>query len=355
MILTKSPYYLSIPWTSSVVSGTVTKFILHIFVWKGDKATGPGLPTYEEESVNPLGLTAVNKVNISPYINDVLTVSTNQGNNTSIINGECAVWVKTRVVYYIDGVAIAPEYTATDLAVRGYGYGIEGENTSIPSNGVLSDFTNVNVSSQSKFMLHFKISQYSSTDISIISFPDNNINLNTTIALTTSSIQMIKKAFVNCSEAGTDTYIEIKKGNALVHTLNIKEELRYTPFDCFFVNKQGALYPITFFKEKVTSLKVSSENFESSNGQASGGVHQNATYNKNGVTSFKAKTGFISESNNDLIKQLLLSEKVWILEGAVFNPVNVASSSIEYKSRQKDRLLDYEIDFTFAYNEINNQ
>ena len=355
MILTKSPHYITVPWLSPSSATTPSKYVLKIYVWSGSKSAPPSTATYEEENLNPLGLTGSIDINISPYVNDVLTLSLNTATSTTVLFGVSALWVKTEVIYYLGTVAQPPEFVSTSLASAGYGYGIEGKNPTVPSNNVLANGSIVNVSKNSTFTLPFLISESATVTTTVISYPSNNINYTITAAATNQSYQLIQKAVVVVSEALTDTYIEVKRAGVLIHTLNIKEELRYTPFDCYFKNKFGVLQSITFFKEKITSLKVNSESFESSIGQASDGVHQNSVYNKNGVTSFKAKTGFISETNNELIKQLLLSEKVWILEGVLFNPVNVSSSSIEYKSRQKDRLLDYEIDFTFAYNEINNQ
>ena len=131
-------------------------------------------------------------------------------------------------------------------------------------------------------------------------------------------------------------------------------EIRNNPFDVYFINKYGAFYSITFFKEVINTLKVTSDNYESSRGQAINGVHQFVEYNKKGKKSFKAKTGFILEENNENIEQLLLADTAWILEGDLFNPVNISTSSLEQQTRQKDRLLNYEFDFEYAYNHINN-
>jgi hypothetical protein len=77
-------------------------------------------------------------------------------------------------------------------------------------------------------------------------------------------------------------------------------------------------------------------------------------YNVNGRAKFSVNTGFISEETNEVIKQLLLSEKVWIAHEDGGIPVTVTSTNLEYKTRQKDRLINYEIEFTYSYNEINN-
>ena len=53
-------------------------------------------------------------------------------------------------------------------------------------------------------------------------------------------------------------------------------------------------------------------------------------------------------------KQLFLSDLVWNFDGTTFIPVNLGSSSLEYKTRQRDRLINYEVEFEYAFNEINN-
>lgn len=354
MILTKSPHYITIPWLSPSSVIVPDKYILEIYAWNGLKTSVPATPLYEEENINPLGLSGSLDVNISSYVNDILSVSPYRGLLTGVIANNASVWVKTQVIYYMEGVAQSPEFVSTDLAVRGYGYGIEGKNTTTPANDILAYGTEIKVSSQSNFILPFKASETLATDITIESFPDNNISYSVSLPLTNNSTDLVSSAFVSVIDAGTDEYIEIKRNNILAHTLLVKDEPRYAPFDCFFINKYGQEYSFTFFKEKETSLKVESDSYESSIGQPNVGVHQLETYNKTGNTSFKANSGFIEEENNEILKQLFLSEKVWILEGFIFNPVNVSSSNVTYKSRQKDRLLNYEVNFNYAYNEIND-
>lgn len=354
MILTKSPHYLTIPWKSPSSATVPDKYILKIYVWKGLKTSVPITASYEEENINPLGLSGGLDVNISSYINDTLTVGLTKSNTTVVMNSDSAVWVKTEVIYYIGGVAQSPEFIVIDLAIRGYGYGIEGKNTTIPVNNILSFVGDVNVNRTSQFTLPFKASETVVTNISVQSKPSNSINYSIAIPLSIDSSSLISKVLVNVSDSLFDKYIEIKKDSVLVATLVLKEEQRYTPIDCWFVNKYGQLYSLTFFKEKETSLKVKSDTYESSIGQAKEGIHQLSTYNKAGNTNFKANTGFMPENNNEVIKQLLLSESAWIVEGDSFNPVNVSKSSVSYKSRQKDRLINYEIGFEYAYNEIND-
>ena len=44
---------------------------------------------------------------------------------------------------------------------------------------------------------------------------------------------------------------------------------------------------------------------------------------------------FIDEDNTEVIKQMLLSERVWMYVDAVPTPLNVVDKSFKYKTRQK--------------------
>lgn len=353
MILTRSPYYLTIPWNSPSSGVTPDKYVLQLFVWDGLKTDEPTIPDHEIENKNPLARVGSTKVNISNYINDFLDVSLISSNATGNISSGSAVWVKSQVIYYIGGVAQSAEFVNIDLAIRGYGYGIEGENTTIPSNNILAHGSSVNVSKDTVFILPIKISETENTDVTILSYPNNEINESYTIGSTNNSSILIKSIIVNCSDCRLDSSVQITV-EGVVYELIIKEELRYTPIDVRYLNKYGQLYSVTFFKEKIESLNVESESYENDSGQPINGVHQYNTYNTIGKSDFKIKTGFIREENNELIKQLYLSNKVWQYDNGRYIPLARKSKKLEYQTRQKERLLNYEIEFDYAFNEIND-
>jgi len=93
---------------------------------------------------------------------------------------------------------------------------------------------------------------------------------------------------------------------------------------------------------------------ESDRGQPLDGNHQFIKFNVQGKGKFKVNSGFVKEAMNETFKQLLLSERAWIYKDQIFTPVNVSNTNIEYKTRQKDRLINYEFEFDYAFNEINN-
>ena len=65
-------------------------------------------------------------------------------------------------------------------------------------------------------------------------------------------------------------------------------------------------------------------------------------------------TGFVDESINEDITQLLLSEKVYLYENNLMTPVNVTQNSLSYKNRVNDKLVDYVLDFRYSFNIIND-
>ena len=185
----------------------------------------------------------------------------------------------------------------------------------------------------------------------VISYPNNEINYSIDFDTTLNSFELIQCININVADATTDDYIEVSY-NGEVITLYVTEECRYTPIDIAFINKQGAQQVLTFFKAKSDSMSVTDETFESDRGQPNLGHHQFVRYNVNAKSSFNINSGFVDEDLNETFKQLFLSERIWLVSNGL--PLNIKSKQLQYKTRQNDRLISYEVEFEYAYNEINN-
>lgn len=140
-------------------------------------------------------------------------------------------------------------------------------------------------------------------------------------------------------------------------------EPKFTPYRVIFYNKYGALQDIWFDKKSIQTLNVSSNNYQRSIIEFSSSVptasysiykHSKRRFNVEGTESITLNTGFITEDLNDPLKQLLLSESIWIDNGSNVYPVNVASSSIQEKTSVNDKLIQYTIEFTYAFDKIQN-
>jgi len=186
----------------------------------------------------------------------------------------------------------------------------------------------------------------------VISYPNNTINDTITVSTSLDSAELVKYINVDVSLAVDEDYIEVVYNGETI-TLLITDECRYTPKDIHYINKDGAQQVFTFFKASTEDINVSSDEFETDK-QPVNYFHQFEKYNVQAKKSLSVNTGFISEDNNEDIKQMLLSSKVWLYDESLnYIPLNVSSKQLEYKTRQKDRLINYTIKFEYAFNEIN--
>lgn len=124
-----------------------------------------------------------------------------------------------------------------------------------------------------------------------------------------------------------------------------------------FINKFGALQEFYFNKKNIQSLNVTQESYRStllSNNTYSTLDHQKYQYNKQASQRITVNTGYVEEGQFEPIKQMMLSELVWMEIGSIVYPVNIVSNSLEKKTKTNDRLVNYTLDLEFAYDVINN-
>lgn len=129
-------------------------------------------------------------------------------------------------------------------------------------------------------------------------------------------------------------------------------EYKYTPVRCSFVNRYGGWKDIIFFKLQTNSINIKSTdyklmpsaiNYNTKKGQVK-------SFNINGTQTIKLNTGFVDENYSELITDLLLSETVLLDE----KPVLVKTQGSDLKTSLKDKLINYEMEFEYAYNLIND-
>ena len=144
--------------------------------------------------------------------------------------------------------------------------------------------------------------------------------------------------------------------------VNVIEECKYEPKKVTFINKFGALQDMYFFKKSKENLSIKKESYKSNIALNYGGynstTHVNRDFNVIGNESISLSSGYLSEDYNEVFKQLLLSEKVWVTNiiesGEQVLPINVKTSSIAYKTSVNDKLVDYTIEFDKSFDTINN-
>lgn len=158
-------------------------------------------------------------------------------------------------------------------------------------------------------------------------------------------------SFYVMTAGGTLDVITYSTGATSANGITIKRQPcdKYDPVKVVFINKFGVHQDFYFFAKKTDSFNTNGEKYSSnivgSNGTFSSSAHQMVDFNKNGKISYNLSTGYISETDNAYIQELMLSEQVWLnLDGTVI-PVNVNTSSVQYKTSLNDKLVAYTMDF----------
>ena len=77
---------------------------------------------------------------------------------------------------------------------------------------------------------------------------------------------------------------------------------------------------------------------------------QKRSFNTNAKESISVNSGYVSEDFKDNLKQLLMSEKILVDS----KPAICKTKSLEVMKSINNHMINYNIEFEFAYNTINN-
>ena len=135
-------------------------------------------------------------------------------------------------------------------------------------------------------------------------------------------------------------------------------EPKFNPIKVTFVNKYGAFQDIWFDKKSIEELSIKRESFKR-NIIGVAGTYPTTSHSKKvlsvmGNESITMNTGFVDEGMNEVIKELILSEQVWARIDNIIYPMNVEETSHTYKTSVNDRLVNYTVRFSYAFDLINN-
>ena len=153
-----------------------------------------------------------------------------------------------------------------------------------------------------------------------------------------------------------EVFVSGVEGLTIIKIDNI-DECKYTPYKLTFINKFGAYQDIWMFKNSRLAMTTEKDKYKSN--ILNNGTY--ATYNaqvrlltKNANQRLTLNSGYYPESNNEIFRQLFLSDKVWIEYKDKTLAVNIENNNIDYKTSLTDSLINYTIDVSFAFDTINN-
>ncbi len=346
MILTKSPHYINV----SLSFATTYSVQLDLYIWEGEKANVPISPTYTLTKSRPDVADTQLDIEISHLLEDFITnkptIESVSGKKATLTGN--AVWFRYVVSFNDDTETIAP-IDITDFAVSGYGYHLEGINPDVPISKVLTSSTIQKVDDAIYFP-YIADGTITQLDVS-----DGTTNQVYALSNEQNSINRLGYLYINVADF-TGQYISISD-SVSEWNYEVVTECKYTPEKILFLNKYGAYELFTFFKARKDKIKIESKEFNNAyvkNGGYDVQRHQMQKFGVSANESFELNTDYIAEEENERINQLLLSSSVYLIKDTALVPVKVDSSSLDIKTRINDKLVNYTLDFAYAFNKINN-
>lgn len=347
-ILTNSPFFIS----EAVNSGATSTIELR--VWNGDFNTEPTAATY---TLNKQAL-SVSGTNVTFEITQLINDSFEHIATPYILTGSTrsdALWVNIKSY---GGDANRDD---TFLALNGYSEFTDGINYQ-PTNIVLI---------RERILYH-----YDNIPLRIPVYCDGTANANfltfkkgasevftgTLVSFINSDNSYDKVQYVSYSGStpgDLDTLLIRNNAGTTLETIIIKpvDCTKYTPYVVSFINKFGVNQELTFDLKSKESINIRKDKYNTqtlvyTNGLPTydTGKHAYKVSTSTVRDSITLNTNYIDESFNDVIGDLISSEAVWINS----IPVNVTTNSLDYKTGLNDSLIQYTINFEYAFDKRNN-
>jgi hypothetical protein len=349
VINARSPYFISVNESGQLGSR------IELRIWNG-LGSAPTDATYTFSKQKASDTQTENIYNISPfikeYIDNVAPIYSSDELDSTLM------WANVQVKRYTEttiGVYTLLD-TITYLGTNGYTDFTDGYNYTNSSDNfvLLSDNTKEIKYDINKALpyVNVMIDIESAEDIQAVYKDLRGRNQ------TTSYFSVVKGMLKVPLTIDNDKYY---KGNTL--TLSYGEtqytyrvipicEPKYAPVICSYINRFGGWQFLTFFKTRIDNINVAGNTYNRLPSSVDYNVQkgQSKTFNINGSQSVKLSSGFVPENYSDLIQDLLLSETV-LLDGL---PVKVKTQSTTLKTSLIDRNINYEIEFDYSFNLINN-
>ena len=374
-INTRSPFYVKVS-NASLASAT-----LELYIYTGVLTTNK--PASAQYTITKNEISGNNYVvfEISELVRDYLDIE---------FNGEYdsqTVWVEADIeLFSASGGSLGTSNTDY-IAFDGYGYFEDGINpelsrTYLQSNNKIFRLDDQNVrvpvftEDTNSVTYRYKgetkrtqtISSSTNTNAQIeyitVSGSDNTDTYKERVLADGGTFEdnSLLDAFLDAVDIGLvdELYISSDSGTEVLKIVT-EPCTKYEPYKVTFVNKFGALQDMWFSLKSTESLNTTGENYKANVVDFNTLTYatykpQVAQYNKLGKESITLNTNYISEDYNEVIKQLMMSEQVWITKLTDTEEVLAVipkTQNVTYKTSLNDRLVQYTVDFDYAFDKIN--
>lgn len=350
IVQVRSPFIIEVNETGQTGSK------IELFIWnKGD--TEPTVPNYVMSKDIPSASQKANYYNISNFISEFID-NTNAVKTTNVANESNTDWCLFKVKrYYFDDIYILLD-TISYVGLNGFTEYTDGKQEAIVANSyLLQNQSIINNWKKSGAYGYFNLLVDTTANDYQIIF-SNSISEYIYYVPATGNVNLLKVAYTNdlLSNPNLPCQIVIYNVGDDINEFTINtqpiEECKYIPVECTFINSFGGWQFLTFFKAQSNSINVKGSEYNLLPDNIDYNVYkgQSQAFNINGTKSIKLNTGWVAENYNELIHDLLLSETV-LLDN---KPAKVKNKSFEYKTDLKDKNINFEIEFEYAFNIIND-
>lgn len=342
VIAARSPYIISVNEPLQVGSK------VELFIWhKGE--TEPTTPTYTlAKSISSIA-NRENVYNISQYILESIDITAPQDASVPAVENN-NVWCFVKVKRY---KLIGTTYTLLDtldyIGVEGYSNYMNGANNLVSEQSRVVLYNNAITHTYNSRAGYFNLLILGDAEFDLNVEYDGVAGID--LVLTAGEIYNYKIPFIY-----DDTFSNriILTQEDVFATIKVEQicEPKYTPMVCTFINRFGGWQYLTFFKANSTAIETkgndykllpSSWNYDPLKGQKH-------SFNRDGMQSVKANTGWVDESYSELIQDLMLSETILLDE----KPVTLKTQATALKSSLNDKNINYEVEFEYSFSLINN-
>ena len=342
-IFARSPYLIRIAETGQ--NGSKIELFLA-------NASFLGSPQYTLSKLIPASNDVETLYDISSYIREYISFTTPSEPTTSLTN-PTNERVNVRVKRY---KLVGSTYTLLDttdyIAFDGYTYYEEGYNYDAGNYGL--DEGNYYYWEGDGYAGQIRAITGASFTAKYTSFhPSPTI---TSVAISSGTYDIARVLNANLSVGNKVEILNSALAVQKTYYFYPQDECKYTPVRLDFVNRYGAWQTEYFFKASNDTFSVENTEYnllqtDSYNYNFYEG--QRKIFNANGKKSIKVNTGWVDETWNETLKQIMLSERILITQD-FYLPVKINSKSTELFKHINTKQINYSLEFEFAFDVINS-
>ena len=342
-IFARSPYLIRI--AESGQNGSKVELFL-------SATTFSGSPQYTLSKLIPASNDVETLYDISPYIREYISFITPSSPATSVAN-PTNERVNVRVKRY---KLVGSTYTLLDTtdykAFDGYTYYENGYNYDLGDYGL--DDGNYYYWEGDGYAGQIRAITGASFTAKYTSFHASPTV--TSIAISSGTYDIARVLSANQSVGNKVEILNSSLAVQKTYYFYPQDECKYTPVRLDFVNRYGAWQTEYFFKASNDTFSVENTEYnllQTDSYNYSTYEGQRKVFNANGKKSIKVNTGWVDETWKEILKQIMLSERILILD-ANYLPVKINTKSTELFKHINTKQINYSLEFEFTYDVINS-